>query len=150
MSKFNLPVEMHIPGYNYCGPGTKLDKRLARGDKPVNRTDEICKKHDIAYKNSTNSDDIRTADQAMIQELDNIKAPTLRERFGRSIAKTGIKTKMLFGLGSMYCLKCKQNTETKNTVEKTLRNGKKMLQGLCCVCGSKKNRFLAKSSPQKS
>ena len=23
----NLPVEMHIPGYQYCGPGTKLTKR---------------------------------------------------------------------------------------------------------------------------
>jgi hypothetical protein len=31
-----LPVELHIPGYNYCGPGTKLSKRLSRGDKGVN------------------------------------------------------------------------------------------------------------------
>ena len=23
-----LPVELHIPGYQYCGPGTKLSKRL--------------------------------------------------------------------------------------------------------------------------
>ncbi|XP_074096719.1 uncharacterized protein LOC141525915 [Cotesia typhae] len=27
-----LPLELHIPGYQYCGPGTKLAKRLARGD----------------------------------------------------------------------------------------------------------------------
>lgn len=27
-----LPVELHIPGYQYCGPGTKLKKRLARGE----------------------------------------------------------------------------------------------------------------------
>ncbi|KAK9754610.1 hypothetical protein QE152_g1138 [Popillia japonica] len=28
----NLPVELHLPGYQYCGPGTKLQKRIARGD----------------------------------------------------------------------------------------------------------------------
>lgn len=45
-----LPLELHLPGYNYCGPGTKLDKRLARGDKGINGLDEACKLHDIAYK----------------------------------------------------------------------------------------------------
>ena len=24
----NLPVEMHLPGANFCGPGTKLKQRL--------------------------------------------------------------------------------------------------------------------------
>ena len=24
----NLPVEMHLPGHNFKGPGTKLNKRL--------------------------------------------------------------------------------------------------------------------------
>lgn len=29
-----LPVELHIPGgYQYAGPGTKLEKRLTRGDQ---------------------------------------------------------------------------------------------------------------------
>lgn len=28
-----LPIEFHIPGYNWCGPGTKVQKRLARGDQ---------------------------------------------------------------------------------------------------------------------
>jgi hypothetical protein len=23
-----LPIELHIPGYNFCGPGTKLEKSL--------------------------------------------------------------------------------------------------------------------------
>jgi len=33
-----LPFEGHIPGYNFCGPGTKLQKRLKRGGqglKPI-------------------------------------------------------------------------------------------------------------------
>lgn len=44
----HLPFELHLPGYNYCGPGTKLIKRLKRGDKGVNKLDEYCKEHDIA------------------------------------------------------------------------------------------------------
>ena len=28
----NLLVELHIHGYQYCAPGTKLKKRLSRGD----------------------------------------------------------------------------------------------------------------------
>ena len=48
-----LPIELHVPGYNYCGPGTRLKSRLARGDQGVNRLDDACKQHDIAYSRST-------------------------------------------------------------------------------------------------
>lgn len=43
----NVMPEMHLPGYNYCGPFTKLDERLARGDAPINKLDAGCQKHDI-------------------------------------------------------------------------------------------------------
>ena len=36
-------VEFHWPGYQYLGPGTKLKKRLARGDPGLNRLDKIAK-----------------------------------------------------------------------------------------------------------
>jgi len=42
-----LPFEAHIPGYNFCGPGTKLQKRLERGDQGINPLDEACKEHDV-------------------------------------------------------------------------------------------------------
>lgn len=45
-----LPVELHIPGYQFCGPGTKLAKRIARGDHGINPLDTACKEHDIAYE----------------------------------------------------------------------------------------------------
>ena len=51
-----LPVELHIPGYQFCGPGTKLHKRLARGDPGINPLDSACKEHDIAY--SQNREDL--------------------------------------------------------------------------------------------
>ena len=39
-------IEFHIPTYNYAGPGTRLEKRLKRGDKPINRLDRIAMHHD--------------------------------------------------------------------------------------------------------
>ena len=44
-----LPVELHLPGYRFCGPGTKLKERLARGERGINELDEACREHDIAY-----------------------------------------------------------------------------------------------------
>lgn len=39
-----LPLELHLPGgYQFCGPGTKLEKRLARGDQGINRLDIACR-----------------------------------------------------------------------------------------------------------
>ena len=51
----NLPFEMHVPGYQYCGPGTKLTKRLKRGDPGINPLDQACKEHDIAYSNKNSN-----------------------------------------------------------------------------------------------
>ena len=42
-----LPFELHIPGYQYCGPGTHIQKRLSRGDSGINPLDSACKEHDI-------------------------------------------------------------------------------------------------------
>ena len=36
---------LHLPGYNYCGPGTDLTKNLP----PINDLDAACKRHDEAY-----------------------------------------------------------------------------------------------------
>ncbi|OXU31723.1 hypothetical protein TSAR_007900 [Trichomalopsis sarcophagae] len=44
-----LPVELHLLGYQYCGPGTKLAKRLSCGNPGINGLDRACKEHYIAY-----------------------------------------------------------------------------------------------------
>jgi len=31
-----LPFELHIPGYQFCDPGTHLEKRLVRDDRGIN------------------------------------------------------------------------------------------------------------------
>lgn len=64
----NLPIELHLPGYNFCGPGTKLKNRLARGDKGVNLLDEACKRHDIAYDNFSDIDNRHKADIELMKQ----------------------------------------------------------------------------------
>lgn len=56
---------MHIPGYNYCGAGTKLYVRLARGDPGINKLDEACKDHDVAYSVHSSVNDLRVADRIL-------------------------------------------------------------------------------------
>ena len=52
----STPGEKHLPGYSYCGPGTRLDIRLddqnqpRRGEYPINAIDEACRIYDIAYR----------------------------------------------------------------------------------------------------
>lgn len=62
----NLPIELHIPGgYQFCGPGTKLTKRLRRGDSGINLLDKACKDHDIAYSNYKDLDNRHRADRTL-------------------------------------------------------------------------------------
>ncbi len=60
-----LPVELHIPGYSYCGPGTRLEARLARGDAGINRLDEACKDHDISYSKYKDNISRKLADRQL-------------------------------------------------------------------------------------
>ena len=63
-----LLVQLHIPGYQYCGPRTKLKERLARGDPGINPLDAACKEHDIAYsKNRDNLNTRHAADRVLTQ-----------------------------------------------------------------------------------
>ncbi|UYV67413.1 hypothetical protein LAZ67_5000502 [Cordylochernes scorpioides] len=132
--KFN-PPEMHLPGYNYCGPFTKLSKRLARGDKGKNRVDEACKKHDIAYSQTKDTKERHVADQILLDEINSIENPTFGEKAARFVINPIIKTKKRFGLGiskMIWCLKCKKKTKTSNEKESKDRKGRKRKEGICC------------------
>ena len=87
--------------YNFCGPFTKLDKRLARGDVGINRLDEACKRHDIAYSQSKANADRHEADRRMVAEIDSFPNKTTTEKIVRSI----INSKQRFGLGLKKKLK---------------------------------------------
>ena len=69
LSKFG---ELHWPGCQYLGPGTKLKQRLARGDPGRNRLDRIAKQHDIDYSKAKVIQDKWKADAKMIKAIDRL------------------------------------------------------------------------------
>ena len=100
-----LPFEMHLPGHNFTGPGTKLYKRLNSDGTPkewripINGVDNAVYHPDLCY---SKHDDTKTrndvCDKKMLGELSGIVNPTLRERIDKSIIGKLIKAKVSFGL----------------------------------------------------
>ncbi len=96
------PGEKHLPGYSYCGPGTRLDIRLNENDQPnpgefpVNAIDEACRIYDIAYK-SNNLQQRHLADVNLIHALNSIQNKNFREKVATWIIKSAMKGKLLVG-----------------------------------------------------
>lgn len=57
---------------NYLGPNTNLIERLRRGDPPRTEVDKASQAHDIRYALAKNTDDIRKADNIMMNTVDRI------------------------------------------------------------------------------
>jgi len=94
--------EMHLPGFNYCGPFTKLTKRLVRGDKGINKLDEACKRHDIFYNDYKDVKARHSADKELQEAAHEIlfdPNSNLKERQDALIVKAGMKSKRFFGMG---------------------------------------------------
>ncbi|XP_065645501.1 uncharacterized protein LOC136075975 [Hydra vulgaris] len=81
---------MHLPGMNFVGP---------EWSKPIDRVDNTAYHHDLAYKYFDDTAKKNLADEIMIEEMDAIKNPTIRERIERGIIKPIISSKAKFGLG---------------------------------------------------
>ena len=100
-----FPGEIHIPGMNFAGPGTNLDKRLTSTDayqdwsKPVDRVDNAAYHHDLAYKYFNDKQTRNLADKMMLEEMNSIQNPTQREINERKIIEPIISAKAKFGLG---------------------------------------------------
>ena len=102
----NLPVEMHLPGHNFTGPGTKLNKRLnldltpKKWSKPINHVDKAAYHHDLCYlKNNDTATRNAVCDKNMLKELEGIYKPSIREKMERGLVSTLIGAKARFGMG---------------------------------------------------
>ncbi|XP_060860666.1 uncharacterized protein LOC132938026 [Metopolophium dirhodum] len=120
-----LPLEIHVPGYQYCGPGTNLKKRLAHGDKGINPLDSACRDHDIAYDRSNSITDRNEADYILEQRAwDRFKAKdsSLKEKAVAWGVTTAMKAKRKIGAGCGFkaAVKAVQNAINKNIGEKNL------------------------------
>lgn len=97
-----LGVEMHIPGYQYCGPGTHLKKRLERGDPGINPLDKACREHDIAYNQYKDLKDRHRADKVLASrawQRVTAKDSSIGERLASLAVAKLMKSKVQFGLG---------------------------------------------------
>ena len=94
--------ELHLPGYNHCGRFTKLDKRLARGDEPVNKLDAGCKQHDIFYRDHEDTKERHVADK----ELAGIASERMHvsdgEKINSALVKAAMNSKIAFGTDIKY------------------------------------------------
>ena len=98
-----IPGEKHLPGMQYCGPGTRLDLKLNEDGtpkprfEPVDRVDKAALKHDLAYTKYSDLRHRNKADKEMISELLNIEQPTRRERCERCIVLPILMIKRCIG-----------------------------------------------------
>ena len=76
-------------------PGTKLAKRLKRGDKGINRLDDSALHHDIAYSQAKNLQDKWKADDVMIKAIDRLPGKkTMTEKVVKKIMQAKRKLKL--------------------------------------------------------
>lgn len=99
----SLPIELHIPGYNFCGPGTKLKKRLLRGDNGINDLDNACKEHDISYSKSKSDLKLRHHADKILQEKAwsrvVSKDASIKEKAAALAVTNAMKIKQKLGMG---------------------------------------------------
>jgi hypothetical protein len=92
--------ETHIPGYNFCGPGTQVEARILRGDRGINALDEACRVHDVEYmKYADNNKELQKSDQRLVSAAKKI-VETYNNIFKKTIAEKKIdkvKTWIPFG-----------------------------------------------------
>jgi len=97
--------EIHILGINFACPRSNLNKpstptgQYHDWSKPVEKVDEAAYHYDLAYQQFSDTVIRNIADRAMLQQMDDIINPSIRERIERAIIKPIISTKVMFGLG---------------------------------------------------
>ena len=97
-----LSTELHFPGYQFCGPGTHLIKRLARGDRGINPLDAACREHDIAYSRSNDLGERHVADKVLVDKARKrivARDSTLGERGAATAIWATMKAKTKIGMG---------------------------------------------------
>lgn len=125
-----LPFEAHVPGYQFCGPGTNLKKRLDRGDKGINLLDSACRDHDIAYSNSTDLDERHKADKILENRAwERVKAAnsSKKERAVAYMVTNAMKAKQKMGMGCKNKSIRKKKRSTKPRKNNMKTNSKRII-----------------------
>jgi len=88
--------------YSYCGPFTKLDKRLSQGYRGVNKLDRACLNHDVAYAVQSDTAGRNAADDVLAAAASKLAlddgVPEREKKDARTVAAI-MCAKSRFGLG---------------------------------------------------
>jgi hypothetical protein len=87
--------------YSYCGPGTKLEKRMNEGYKGVNSLNQACRVHDIAYATNKDTKSRNIADDVLAAKASQIVlgSADLEERADAKLITAIMAVKSKFGMG---------------------------------------------------
>ena len=131
-----LPVELHLPGYQFCGPRTKLQERLNQGDVGVNPLDSFCRDHDIAYSKSRDDLSARhAADKVLAKKaLGRVFArdASLGERMNALLVSNIVNAKRKLGMS------LNKLTRRKKTMKKSIKKKVKKIVLRKIVAAEKK------------
>ena len=98
----SVPFEVHLPLHRFAGPGTRLQERLAKGQRGINQLDEACRRHDIAYAQHKDLTHRRAADQVLSREAGRRfqdSNASFGERAAAAVVKTAMVLKRKIGAG---------------------------------------------------
>lgn len=143
----NLPIELHLPGYQFCGPGTKLNERLARGDNGINLLDAACKDHDIAYSQLNDISERHRADKILAEKAwkrVKSKDSDFKEKAHAWFVANAMKAKVKLGLGMSTAKKSK----TKFTKKKCKKVEKRKNKNIFSKAVKNTLQILKKEKPQ--
>lgn len=125
--------------FRYCGPGTKLKKRLARGDPGINNLDNLCKQHDIAYDKSNSLTDRHKADEILENQSWEVfkgKNSGLKEKAAAWAVTTAMKAKRKLGAGCAF--KCAVSA-AKKSIKNKIGEKNIMKTAKTCIAAAKKS-----------
>jgi len=117
-----LPFELYIPGYQFCGPSTRLTKRLVRGDASITWTQRV---ENIAYSRSNDLTDRHATDKILADKaLGRVTArdSALSERTAAAVWEA-MKAKSKIGMSMK--LKKKMTTRKKTMKKRILSTAKR-------------------------
>ena len=145
----HLPVELHLPGYRFAGPGTKLKERLARGERGINSLDELARAHDIAYEESNSLTDRHRADEVLENqawEVFKSKNTGIKEKAASWLVTTAMKVKRKVGAGCGF----KQMVlAAKNAIKNKMNENNITKLVKTCLSAARKTKTKNKKSKNK-
>lgn len=124
-----IPFELHIPNYQFCGPGTNLTKRLASNQSGVNPLDQACMLHDLKYSQHQDITNRNLADNMLTKQAWS-RFKSKDANLGEKVAALGVagvmKLKSKLGLGLKRSRKTKKGKgihKKRKTIKKTKGRG---------------------------